>query len=378
MKNGLSTGSTLLNLALTDDPNIGFPLGKYLFLVGDSQSGKTFLSVTCCAEATINPEFKDYRFIYDNVEDGMLMDLDHLFCEELADRMEPPGRLGDAPVFSHTIQSFYYHLDDALRTAGWDVEKGRPTGKRGRPFIYILDSMDSLDSDSAAKKFAQQKKAYRKSQAKAAGETPDGDGGDEKVAGSYGDGKAKVNSEYLRKAMPGLKHTGSILIIISQTRDDITSRFAGAKTRAGGRALRFYATAEIWSKVVGTHTKTIHDKDRKIGNRIALDVRKNRITGKLASVEIDIYPSLGFDDLGTNIDYLVEENFWPLEKLTINAKGLDISATREKLIRMVEKRGLEGKVRELCGVCWAEIQAKMVLPRKNKYQAAMGDDSDKE
>ena len=54
----LSTGSTLLNLALTGKPNCGFVKGKYHFIVGDSISGKTFLSLTCLAEAATMPEGK--------------------------------------------------------------------------------------------------------------------------------------------------------------------------------------------------------------------------------------------------------------------------------------------------------------------------------
>jgi len=72
-KDYLSTGSTLLNLACTGFPERGFIKGHYYFIVGDSTSGKTWLSLTCLAEASINPNFKNYRFIYDNAEDGALM-----------------------------------------------------------------------------------------------------------------------------------------------------------------------------------------------------------------------------------------------------------------------------------------------------------------
>ena len=69
----LSTGSTLLNLACSENPFGGFLKGKYYLLVGDSDSGKTFLSMSCFAEAMIQKPFKNYRLIYDYVEDGMLM-----------------------------------------------------------------------------------------------------------------------------------------------------------------------------------------------------------------------------------------------------------------------------------------------------------------
>ena len=81
-KKRLSTGCTLLNLAISDDPLGGFEAGKFYYLVGDSTSGKTFFSMTCFAEACRNEHFKDYDRIYDNIEDGMLMDCDKLFGSE--------------------------------------------------------------------------------------------------------------------------------------------------------------------------------------------------------------------------------------------------------------------------------------------------------
>ena len=87
----LSTGSTLLNLALTGKPNCGFAKGHYYFIVGDSISGKTWLSLSCLAEASLNSSLKNYKFIYDNCEDGALMDIGKFFGKRVAQRMEAPG-----------------------------------------------------------------------------------------------------------------------------------------------------------------------------------------------------------------------------------------------------------------------------------------------
>lgn len=347
----LSTGSTLLNLACSEDPFGGFKTGHYYLLVGDSDSGKTFFSMTCMAEATLNPAFTNYRFIYDNAEDGMLMDLDVLFNETVADRIEPPSGTAAKPIMSTTIQEFYYHLDDAAAD--------------GRPFIYILDSMDGIDSDSSEKKFKEQKRAARKKQAREMGE--DGGGEEKKVKGSYGDGKAKENSQNLRRFLKHLKRTGSILIIISQTRDNLDGY---EKISSGGRALKFYATMQIWTTILKKLKKTVNDKDRDIGSRIGIQIKRNRLTGKRTQVEVDIFPSFGIDDIGTCVDYLVEEGTWHIKGLTIDAAGTGISGTREKVIRQIEKRGLETQVRSLCGVCWAEIAAAIAIKRKNRYALA--------
>lgn len=347
---GLSSGSTLLNLALTGHANVGFLPGHYYFLVGDSDSGKTFLSMTCMAEATIDPAFKDHRLIYDNVEDGMLMDCDRLFNEQMADRLEPPKAHKQEPAFSSTIEEFYYNVDDALGD--------------GRPFIYILDSMDALDSESAGKKFDQRKKAFTRQQARARGEDVEGKADEDKIAGSYGDGKAKMNSENLRKVMSRLRKTQSILIVISQTRDNLGGY---GRTRAGGRALRFYATCELWSSVAQKLYKDVNGIKREIGTRVELQGRKNRVTGRNATVELDIYPSSGIDDVGACVDYLVEEGHWTKSKMTIDAKGLGISGTREKVIRLIEKRGLEEKLRASCAECWHGVLEACSVQRKSRY-----------
>jgi hypothetical protein len=209
----LSSGSTLLNLACSGNATGAFLPGKYYLLVGDPSAGKTFLSMTCFAEALRHPLYKNFELIYDNIEDGCLLDLERLFNAEVAARVRPP-----APgTYSSTVEEFYYHLDDAAKT--------------GKPFIYVLDSMDGLTSDAEEDKFDEKKKAAR------AGRD---------VAGSYSTSKPKLNSEGMRKAVKTLRETGSILIILSQTRDNLGFGLS-KKTRSGGHSLRFYATIEIWT-----------------------------------------------------------------------------------------------------------------------------------
>ncbi len=337
----LSTGSTLLNLALSDEVDGGFVPGKYYFLVGDSASGKTFFSMGCFAEAARSNAFKNHRFLYDNVEDGMLMDVERLFGTEVDRRLSPPGGSREAPVFSETIEDFYYHLDDAV--------------KKGKPFIYVLDSMDGLSSEAEGAKFEEQKKAYR------AGK---------ETSGSYGDGKAKKNSASLRKMLAGLRKTDSFLIIVSQTRDALNSMGYGPKKNfSGGHALKFYATCQIWTSVVGTIDKLVRGKKRKIGSKIQIQTKKNRITGKLHTVETAIYPSYGIDDVGSCIDFLTSEKWWTKSGGVIHAKELDVKGTRADLISMCDGAGSHHtKLRQAVSACWISIDKACRLERKAKYE----------
>ena len=337
-ENLLSSGSTLLNLSCTNNPFGAFPKGKYIYLVGDSTSGKTFLAMTCFAEARNNPNFKYYRLIYDNVEDGMDIDLEKLFNKEVADKVEPPLKDKDgSPMYSTIIEEFYYNLDDAI--------------KDGRPFIYVLDSMDGLDSEADNEKFEEQKKAYKKGKA---------------TTGSYGMSKAKTNSQTIRKMVNRLKKNGSILIVISQTRDNVGFGFK-KKTHSGGKSLKFYAHMEIWSSVYGKITRTVKGKKRYIGVHVDLQVEKNRSTGEEHKTKMDIYPQYGIDDTGSCIDYLIEEKWWKKTAKGIYAKEFKKILSRQKLINYIEEKGLYKKLQIITGKCWKEIRQACKLDRKKRY-----------
>ena len=330
-KDFLSTGSTLLNLACTGFPERGFAKGHYYFIVGDSISGKTWLSLTCLAEAAMNRNFDGYRFIYDNAEDGALMDIGRFFGKQVAKRMELRC--------SSIIEEFYFHVDDAV--------------KEGKPFIYVLDSMDSLSSEPETDKFEQTKEAYREGK---------------EAKGSYGDGKAKINSANIRRILTPLKKSGSILIIINQTRDNPAARmFQSKKTRSGGHALHFYACLEMWSSVAGRIEKTVKGKKRQLGVESKIKVKKNRITGRERTVTVPIYHSFGIDDVGSCVDYLLDEKYWTKGD-EIKAKGLGIKGSRKKIIRLIEKQSLEKDLHELVGDVWNEIEEACVINRKKRYE----------
>lgn len=342
----LSTGSTMLNLACTDHPEHGFAKGHYYFIVGDSISGKTWLSLTCLAEAAINKNFKNHRFIYDNVEDGALMNIEQFFGAGVAKRMEAPAYDNSGnELYSDTIEDFYYNVDDAIR--------------KGKPFIYILDSMDSLSSEQEADKFDDNKKAARA-------------GRDRK--GSYGDGKAKVNSAMIRRVIGNpLRKSGSILIVINQTRDNINALpFQSKKTRSGGHALHFYACLEMWSSVKERIEKTVKGKKRQLGVLSKVRVRKNRITGKERIVTIPIFHSVGIDDVGSCIDYLLEEKHWKEtkeeNKKIINARELGIKGSRKRLIRTIENENLEKDLHEVVAEVWNDIEDACIIKRKRRYE----------
>ena len=336
----LSTGCSLLNLACSGKVNGGFATGGYYLLVGDSSSGKSFLSLTCFAEAANNPGFDDYRLIYDDVEDGALMDKERFFGSKTARRIEPPDRYkGGAPAYSKTTEDFYRNLEIACNIG---------------PCVYVLDSMDALDTDDDLKKLKKQRSAKE----------------GESVSGSYGTSKAKQNSSGLRQAINSLQLHGSILLIISQTRDNIgPGAMFDPKTRGGGKAMRFYATVEMWTSI-GERIRVVrtNGKKEKVGIVSKVQVKKNRIQGREPVVNVRILDQHGIDDVGSSVAFLVDEGHWPEDRKVITADDLGLKGKRERLIEQIQTEGMEQDLRLIVAECWEKIEAECKLVRKRRYE----------
>ncbi len=330
---GLSTGSTLVNMALTGKTHAGFSPGSYYLLVGDSQAGKSFLTLSTLAEAAKNTHYDDYKLVYDAPERGARMDISSFFGKKLADRLEYR--------YSQTVEDFYDSLDDLLVEA--------------KPFIYVEDSESALSSEDEKSKYHEQKEARRKGK-----EAP----------GSYGDGKAKKHSSMLRQVITSKEFvsTGSILLLIAQTRDNIGfgAQF-NPKTRSGGRALRFFATGELWFSIKGSIKRGIMGKQRKLGSILQVQVKKNRDTGREPTVELYHYPSFGFDDVGSMCSYLIDEGKWNGTDKKVEASDFGFSGSMEKLVQKIEGENREGELVDLMVDVWDGIEKACMVNRKKKY-----------
>jgi len=335
LSKGLSTGSTLLNLSLTGNSMVGWLPGFYYLFVGDSNSGKSYITLGALAEASINPNFDDYDLIYNGPEEGALMDIRKHYGVKLERRL--------TRIVTRTIEEFYYDLDDRLSS--------------GKPFIEILDSWDVLDSESAQEKFDEQKKAFREGR---------------ETAGSYGDGKPKKNSSLLRTVVSRLAKSQSILIGISQTRDNIPKPgipmfMQPKKTRSGGHAMKFYAMAELWSSVKETLKKKIRGRDLEVGKLCRIEVKRTRVTGLDRTVEIPIYPSMGVDDVGSCVDFMIDWKSWKTTGAYIEAEDLELKGTRDEIIRAIEEGNKERELQLAVLETWHDIEQQCSLQRKRRY-----------
>lgn len=351
-----STGSTLLNLAMTDNPFYGWPCGRMSNIVGDSSSGKSHLVLTGLAEAAHNPEFDNYKLVYDDVEFACTFDIPALFGKKTAERLQAPRYVNGTPRNSRTVEDWYANMMRLLDT--------------GEPFIYVCDSTDALSSTSSVARameyVAQQDKNDEKEEGGVAAAPT--------IKGSFKMDKPKLFSEALSNIVSGLAATNSALIMISQTRENISPMAYGpTKTRAGGKALKFYATYEMWMAHLAAVKKTYNSVERKIGDTTRLKLTKNKVTGKQREVDFSIYYSYGVDDIGSCIAFLIATGGATKSRASVSivneARGLDLSGQTERVIRTIsEDPDLLMKLRMYTGDVWNSIESAVAIDRKSRYE----------
>lgn len=336
----VSTGLTLLNLALTDDPFKGWRLGGFHNLVGHSSSGKTFLALTGMAEMSIDERFSHYRLIHDNVEDGALMNIEQFFGPAAAARIRLPYKNPETGLreASDTVEDFY---DNAHR----HVE--------ARPMYYCLDSQDALSSTQEIDKDELNRDLREK-------------GKEEK--GSYGDGKAAYHSRHLRQLTVRLVRTNSLLLMLSQTRETLDPMAMSKWVRSGGKALKFYAQSELWLAPVKTLTKVVNEKPRVIGGVSEIKITKNRVTGKPRTIRFSFYYETGIDDVMTSLEWMIEEGFWKTSGTGIvTAPEFKFVGKKREFCRLIEEGNQREEFASIVGVKWKELEEKMKAGRKSKY-----------
>ena len=309
------TGSTLLNLALSGEPDGGFKLGTICNVIGDSSSGKTFLAWQMFAEVIRDTKFDGYQLIFDDAEAALLIDIEGLFGKSI-NRVRRDIR-------SSRVEEFFVNI--------------RKIMSEDKPFIYCLDSLDSLFSkEHDAKK--------------------DSDVGRREIPS-----EPRVLSQLLRRVNDSIKDTESLLMIVSQTRKNIGVVFGSKQRRAGGDALRFFSCHEMWMAI----RKHIKRKERDVGVVSKCKVMKNKLVGRQRMAEFPILFDYGIDDLSSMIAWMVEEGFWKKEGQSLRTDYGKM--TEKKLINYIEDNNLEKELQKTVEGYWSDIESEIKTNRKRRY-----------
>ena len=152
-------------------------------------------------------------------------------------------------------------------------------------------------------------------------------------------------------------------------------------TRAGGKALDFYAAGIMWTAVTKKLYKTVHDLKYVIGSQVKLEVSKNKHNGRLRTIEFPIFYDYGIDDTTSCIDYLSSAGAWNVEKGRVYGMGslsdllpekkagnkANPSLTVSEAIAAIEQGGYQKDLRCEVVRTWNDIEERLKLNRKPKY-----------
>lgn len=132
------------------------------------------------------------------------------------------------------------------------------------------------------------------------------------IEGDMGDShmglQARLMSQALRKLTGIVAKSKTLIIFINQTRMKIGVFFGNPETTTGGTALKFYSSVRIEVR----RAAQIKQGDRVIGNRVKVNVVKNKVAAPFRTTEFDIMYNEGISIAGDLLDVGVE--YGPIKK----------------------------------------------------------------
>jgi protein RecA len=309
------TGSMMLDCVLAGSHGPGgWGTGRIINVVGDKSTGKTLLAVEACANFTqfVAPEHVRY------------VECESAFDEEYGEVIGMPAAIKPVDTI-RTAEEFLTDLDNFCR------EQMRYK----TPCLYVLDSLDALSDDAELKRKL-------------------GDG-------TYGMGKAKMLSEGFRRIVSTIAAAKCTVIIISQIRDKINVSFGETKTRAGGKALDFYASQVVWLAEIGKIKRQALGVERVTGLNVRIRNRKNKLGPAHREAEQVMLFGYGIDDEESMLKWLVSTKV--LGKADAWRAEVEAARIANDRTRMKE---LNYELRKLVWQRWSQVEEKLA-PVGRKY-----------
>ena len=262
------TGCKLLDMVIGGNKNVfGVPAGKFINIVGDKSAGKTFLSNEFIAWAYHNLG-KNFKWVYDDCESGYSFDTESLYGFDI---------MPENPVHSTNVEEAYYN-----------ITKFAEKLKENQFGIYVLDSLDGLTSQEQDERAKETIKCIEE---------------EKEMKGTYGMGKARyLSREFFPQLCSVIENKNILVIIISQIRDNVDMFSFEKYTRAGGKALDFYAHSVIWLATC----KKIEKSDTPVGVVVKAKTTKSKTPRPFRECFFSFLYDYGLDGIGAGVDYLFD------------------------------------------------------------------------
>jgi len=163
--------------------------------------------------------------------------------------------------------------------------------------------------------------------------------------------QARLMSQALRKLTSNIKRTNTLVIFINQIRMKIGVLFGNPETTTGGNALKFYASARMDIRRIGS----IKKGDEVIGSETRVKIVKNKVAPPFRSADFDILYGEGISregeilELGVNHGVLEKSGAWYIYKDDRLGQGKD-NAREFLKENPALAREIETKIREKAGI----------------------------
>ena len=257
----VSTGSSLLDLAISNRPNGGIPVGRITELTGLEASGKSLIG----AHLLANTQKKGGLAVYIDTENAM--------NEEFA------------RAIGIDIKSMLYiqleAIEDIFETIENIILKIRESNN-DRLVTIVVDSV------AAATTKVEQEADFEK------------DG--------WATSKAIIISKAMRKVTQLIGRQRICLVFTNQLRVRLGVSFGDPYTTSGGKALGFHASCRLRLKAAGQIKAKVDGKEHVIGIKTKAQVVKNRMGPPLRTAEFQILFDRGIDDYGSWLQVMKDYN----------------------------------------------------------------------
>ena len=253
----ISTGNDIVDLAISNRPYGGLPVGRIIEIMGETAAGKSLLTASILAQC----QRKGGLAIYIDTENAVANEFFEMLGMDLSKMIYAP------------IET----IEDAFAVIETIIEKVRTSDKDRLVCIAI-------DYIMGATTKVEQAADYEK------------DG--------FATTKAIVLSKAMRKITNMIGRQKICLILTNQLRDKVGVMGFGEKTQtSGGKAVGFHASVRLQLYNLGMIKKS---DGTVVGARTKLKLKKNRLGPPSREVEYDIYFDSGIDSAPSWIDELVK------------------------------------------------------------------------
>tara|TARA_B110000879_G_C11171286_1_gene513695 strand:+ start:490 stop:1632 length:1143 start_codon:yes stop_codon:yes gene_type:complete len=248
----VSTGSTVLDLAISNRPNGGLPVSKIVEITGLEQSGKSLLA----SHVIANTQKKGGIAVYIDTESS----LNTQFLQAIG---VDTDKMLYLPL--ETVEDIFDAITDIITKV-----REKDTNK----LVTIV-----VDSVAAATTKIESAADFEK------------DG--------YATQKAIILSKAMRKITNLIGQEKILLVFTNQLRQKMGAMpFADQYTTSGGKALQFHSSVRLRLKQVGKLKEKINGVDEIVGSEVEAIVVKNRMGPPNRKVRYNVFYRQGMDDYG--------------------------------------------------------------------------------